>query len=208
MKKKFYDLFDFTIFDWSTWVYVIVNVFFFGNLFLNKRMVFEGKATWLISVLIIADIIYLVYIFYQYFKEQYVRSKVRKLRFAMKNGGFSDAVVEELTDIFKRYPINPYHIDIGETQAQVADWAVHTIVGHHPYIIEKSFYNIKDAKERERYRKLLRHFDVDLFFIARDTYIDLVEGDHYKSQFEEGLEWTTHGAMKEISKMVTRLFND
>jgi len=44
--------------------------------------------------------------------------------------------------------------------------------------------------------------------MARDNYIDLIEGDHYKEQFEDALEQNTHMAMKEISKMVTRLFND
>ena len=121
---------------------------------------------------------------------------------------FTQTVTEEISNIFKRYPINPYHIDIGESQSNTRDWAIHAIISHHPYLIDRSFYNLKDAKERERYRKLLRHFDTDLFFMARDTYIDLIDGESYQNQFEEGLEWATHGAMKEISKMVTRLFND
>ena len=210
MREKFKKAFDFL--TWDTWMFVIVNVFYFGNLLVNKRMS-EGiyanpKVKIIMWLVIITDILYLGYIFYVLIKNQYTRFKTRKLRFAMNNGGFTQTLTEELDEIFKKYPINPYHMDIGETQEYTREWAIHQVIGCYPCLLEKSFYNMPNCKERERFRKSIRHFDTELFFMARDNYIDLIEGDHYKEQFEDALEQNTHMAMKEISKMVTRLFND
>lgn len=210
MREKIKKAFDFL--SWDTWMFLIVNVFFFGNILFNDTMTtiiyMKPSMKFIMELIIVADVIYLIYIFYCFFKFQYIRCKTKKLRFAMDNGGFTQTLTEELNEIFKKYPINAYHMDIGETQEYTREWAIHQVIGCYPCLLEKSFYNMPNCKERERFRKSIRHFDTELFFMARDTYIDLIEGDHYKEQFEDVLEYNTHQAMKEISKMVTRLFND
>ena len=118
MIEKFKKAFDFL--TWDTWMFIIVNVFFFGNILFNDTMTttiyMKSSMKFMMGLIIAADIIYLIYIFYCFFKFQYIRYKTRKLRFAMDNGGFTQTLTEELDEIFKKYPINPYHIDIGETQ--------------------------------------------------------------------------------------------